>query len=214
MLGGVVKTKMSNGVKFILGKKIGMSQIYGKDENVIPVTIIEAGPCFVTQIKTKDKDKDGYSAIQIGFESLKDKKVKKAQKDRPYRHLREFSIFNFQFLQKVGDKITVDIFKEGDIVKVSGISKGRGFQGVVKRHGFKGGPASHGHRHVLRRPGSIGSSFPERVLKGRRMPGQMGAARITVRGLKIVKVDSENNLLAIVGAVPGANGGLVEIQTQ
>ena len=212
------KQKMSNGVKFILGKKLGMSQIYSKDENVIPVTIIEAGPCFITQIRTEEKDK--YFAVQIGFEKLKDKKIKRPQKDRPYRYLREFSIFNSQFSKenppslKMGDKITVDIFKKGDVVKISGTSKGRGFQGVVKRHGFKGGPASHGHRHVLRRPGSIGSSFPERVLKGKKMPGQMGAERVTVRGLKIVKVDLENNLLAVKGAVPGANGGLVEIQTQ
>jgi large subunit ribosomal protein L3 len=172
-------------MRFILGKKLGMSQIYGKDENVIPVTVIEAGPCFVTQIKTDDKD--GYSAIQIGFEKLKDKKIKRPQKDKPYRFLREFLTQGAEY--KIGDKIAVDVFKEGDIVKVSGVSKGRGFQGVVKRHGFKGGPASHGHRHVLRRPGSIGSSFPERVVKGRRMPGQMGAERVTVRSLKIVKVD-------------------------
>jgi len=212
-------------MKFILGKKIGMSQIYGKDENVIPVTVIEAGPSFITQIKTKDKD--GYSAIQIGFEKLKDKKIKRPQKDRPYRYLREFSIFpptgeagNSQFSKenppslKIGDKITVDIFKEGDVVKISGTSKGRGFQGVVKRHGFKGGPASHGHRHVLRRPGSIGSSFPERVVKGKKMPGHMGVERVTVSNLKIAKIDLENNLLAVTGAVPGANGGLVEISSQ
>jgi len=199
-------------MKFILGKKIGISQIFEKDEKVVPVTVIEAGPCFVTQIKTKDKD--GYSAIQIGFENLKEKKVKRPQKDRPYRFIREFRIMNSESgikELKTGDKIPVDIFKEGDIVKVSGISKGRGFQGVVKRHGFKGGPASHGHRHVLRRPGSIGVSFPERVVKGRRMPGHMGVDRVTVSGLKVVKVDSENNLLAIKGAVPGAIGGLLEI---
>jgi len=202
-------------MKFILGKKLGMSQIYSKDENVIPVTIIEAGPCFITQIRTEEKDK--YLAVQIGFEKLKDKKIKRPQKDRPYRFIGEFRIMGSESEVKdfkAGDKITVDIFKEGDVVKISGTSKGRGFQGVVKRHGFKGGPASHGHRHVLRRPGSIGSSFPERVLKGKRMPGQMGAERVAVRGLKIVKVDLENNLLAVTGAVPGANGGLVEIQTQ
>lgn len=186
-----------------------MSQIYDKEGNIIPVTVVEAGPCFVTQTKTEDKD--GYSAVQIGWESLKEKKIKKTQKSKPYRHLREFSISNSQF--SIGDKITVDIFKEGDIVKISGTSKGRGFQGVVKRHGFKGGPASHGHRHVLRRPGSIGSSFPERVVKGKKMPGHMGAERVSIKNLKIAKVDLENNLLAITGAVPGAIGGLIEIKS-
>jgi len=194
-------------MKFILGKKIGISQIFEKDEKVVPVTVIEAGPCFVTQIKTKDKDK--YGATQIGFERLKEKKAKKSQKQKPFKYLREFRGDIVEY--KIGDKIDVSVFKEGDIVKVSGISKGRGFQGVVKRHGFKGGPASHGHRHVLRRPGSIGVSFPERVVKGRRMPGHMGVDRVTVSGLKVVKVDSENNLLAIKGAVPGAVGGLLEI---
>ena len=201
-------------MKFILGKKLGMIQIYDKEENAVPVTVIEAGPCFVTQIKIKDKDE--YSAVQIGFENLKDNKVKKPQKDRPYRFLRELRIMNSESGDikdlKIGDKITVDIFKEGDIVKISGISKGRGFQGVVKRHGFKGGPASHGHRHVLRRPGSIGSSFPERVPKGKKMPGHMGVDRVTVKGLKAIKVDLENNLLAVKGAVPGAIGGLLEIR--
>jgi len=198
-------------MKFILGKKQGMSQIFDEQGNVVPVTIIEAGPCFVTQIKTEDKDK--HQAIQVGYERLKDKKVKKPQKDKPYRHLREFLISNSKFL-KVGDKIDVSIFQEGDIVKVSGISKGKGFQGVVKRHGFSGGPASHGHRHVLRTPGSIGSAFPQRVVKGKKMPGQTGAKRVTVSGLKIIKVDPKNNLLAIKGAIPGPPNGLVEIKSQ
>lgn len=198
--------------KFILGKKMGMSQIFDNDGNIVPATVIEAGPCFVTQIKTLDKD--GCEAIQIGFEKLKDKKIKKAQKDRPYKHIREFLNVVSQFSKKVGDEITVDIFSEGEVVKISGISKGRGFQGVVKRHGFKGGPASHGHRHVLRRPGSIGMSFPERVTKGRKMPGHMGVERVTVSNLKIVKIDKENNLLAVKGAVPGANNGLLEIRAK
>lgn len=207
-------------MKFILGKKLGMSQIFDKEGKAIPVTVVEAGPCFVTQIK--EKEKDGYKAIQIGFEKLKDKKVKKPQKDKPYRYLREFSIksnhsesIDNQFSKiKIGDKITVNIFQEGDIVKVTGTSKGKGFQGVVKRHGFSGGPASHGHRHVLRAPGSIGSAFPERVVKGRKMPGHAGLKRVTTRGLEIVKVDPENNLLAIKGAIPGPRGGLVEIKAQ
>ncbi len=204
------KQKMSNGVKFILGKKIGMSQIFDKNGNIVPVTVIEVGHCFVTQTKTREKD--NYEATQIGFEQLKDKKIKQPQKNKPYRYIREFRINNPEL--KLGDKISIDIFKEGDVVKISGISKGRGFQGVVKRHGFKGGPASHGHRHVLRRPGSIGGSFPERVVKGRKMPGHMGVDRISVTNLKIVKVDPENNLLAVKGAIPGPNGGLIEISAK
>lgn len=188
-----------------------MSQIFDDKENAIPVTIIEAGPCFVTQIKSQDKD--SYQAVQIGFEKLKDKKAKKSQKNKPYRYLREFLISNSKFL-KTGDKIDVSAFEEGNVVKISGISKGKGFQGVVKRHGFSGGPASHGHRHVLRTPGSIGSSFPERVVKGRKMPGHTGAERITATGLKVIKIDSKNNLLAVKGAIPGPNGGIVEIKSQ
>jgi len=200
-------------MKFILGKKIGMSQIFDKKENVIPVTVIEAGPCFVTQIKSQDKN--NYSAVQIGYEKLKDKKISKSKKKKPYRHLREFSILNSQFSKiKIGDEITVDVFEEKDVVKISGISKGKGFQGVVKRHGFSGGPASHGHRHVLRTPGSIGSAFPQRVVKGKKMPGHAGAKRVTTTGLKVVKVDKENNLLAVKGAIPGPNNGLVEIKSQ
>jgi len=198
-------------MKFILGKKQGMSRIFDEQGNAIPVTIIEAGPCFVTQIKTEDRD--GYQAIQVGYEKLKDKKVTKSKEKKPYRYLKESRIKNQESRIKTGDKITVDAFKEGDIVKVSGISKGKGFQGVVKRHRFSGGPASHGHRHVLRTPGSIGSAFPQRVVKGKKMPGQTGVKRVTVSGLKIIKVDPKNNLLAIKGAIPGPNGGLVEIKS-
>ena len=199
-------------MKFILGKKLGMSQIFDKEGNVIPVTAIEAGPCFVTQIKTEKKD--GYGSIQIGMESLKDKKIKKAQKDRPFKWLREFKIEAGKNTElKNGDKIDVSVFSEGDKIIVSGISKGRGFQGVVKRHHFKGGPASHGHRHVLRRPGSIGASFPERVPKGRKMPGHMGMERVTVKNLKVAAVDAKNNILAIKGAVPGPRGRLLEIKS-
>lgn len=199
-------------MKFILGKKLGMNQVFDKEGNVIPVTVIEAGPCFVTQIKTNDKD--GYCGVQIGLEILKEKKVKKPQKDRPYRFLKEFRTLDSESEIKTGDKIDVSIFKEGDEVKISGTSKGRGFQGVVKRYHCKGGPASHGHRHVARRVGSIGSSFPERVIKGRKMPGQTGAERVSISGLKIVKVDAENNLLAVKGAVPGPNGGMLEISSK
>ncbi len=200
---------MSNGVKFILGEKLGMSQIFDKQGNIVPVTIIKAGPCFITQIR--DEKKDNYKAIQIGFKLLKDKKVKKPQKNKPYRYLREFS--NDVSKYKIGDKIDVNIFEEGDKIKVSGISKGKGFQGVVKRHGFSGGPATHGHRHVLRTPGSIGSAFPQKVFKGKKMPGRAGGKRTTIKNLKIAVIDKENNLLAINGAVSGPVGGLVEISS-
>lgn len=195
-------------MKFILGKKLGMTQIYDKEGNATPVTVIEAGPCFVTQIKTKDKDK--YEAIQIGFEKLKDKKIKKSQKGKEYKYLREFIADINEY--KIGDKIDISVFKESDTVRASGISKGKGFQGVMKRHGFKGGSASHGNPHSQRKPGSIGSSFPERVMKGKRMAGHMGTDRISVKNLKIAAIDLENNLIAISGAVPGPNSSLIEIQ--
>lgn len=206
-------------MKFILGKKLGMSQIFDKDGNVIPVTVIEAGPCFVTQ--ARDEKRDKYQAIQIGFEKLKDRKVhptrkrrggvKKSQKNKPFRYLREFKGDISKY--KVGDEINVSIFEQGDKIKASSVSKGKGFQGVVKRHGFSGGPASHGHRHVLRTPGSIGSAFPEKVFKGKKMPGRAGGKRVTIKNLKVALIDTENNLLAITGAIPGPNSSLVEIRT-
>lgn len=190
-----------------------MNQIFDKNGSVIPVTVIDAGPCFVTQIKTQDQD--SCEAVQIGYEKLKDKKIGKSKKKKPYRHLREFQFMKHETCDmKHGDEIDVSIFEEGDVVKISGFSKGKGFQGVVKRHGFSGGPASHGHRHVLRTPGSIGSAFPQRVFKGKKMPGHAGSERITTTGLKIVKIDKKNNLLAVKGAIPGANGDLVEIKLQ
>jgi len=195
-------------MKFILGKKLGMSQIFDKQGNVIPVTIIEAGPCFVTQIKD---ERDNYQAIQVRFKSLKDKKITKSKKDKAYQYLKEFSGDISKY--KTGDKIDVSIFEEGDKIRVSGISKGKGFQGVVKRHGFSGGPASHGHRHVLRTPGSIGSAFPEKVFKGKKMPGRAGGRRVTIKNLKVAVIDVENNLLAITGAIPGPSGSLVEIRS-
>lgn len=194
-------------MKFILGKKIEMSQIW-KEDKVIPVTLIEAGPCFITQAMTKEKN--GYSAVQIGFEKLKEKKIKKTQNKKPYRYLREFRIESPEF--KVGDTIDVSVFKQGDKVKVSGISKGKGFQGAVKRWGFAGSPATHGTKHGKRSVGSIGSTFPERVIKGKKMPGRMGNARITVQNLEIVKIDKEKNQLGLCGAVPGRRGTLLEIR--
>jgi len=192
-------------MKFILGEKIGMSQIF-EDGKVIPVTLIEAGPCFVTQII-----EDGYEAIQIGFKKLKPKKVKKSQKKKPFRYLREFKGDISKY--KRGDKIDVSIFEKGDKVKVSGISKGKGFAGVVKRWGFAGLPASHGTKHEERAPGSTGSRFPQRVIKGKKMPGRMGGKRVTVKNLKIAKIDSEKNLIAVKGAITGSRGTLLEIRS-
>jgi len=196
-------------MKFILGLKFGMSQIFDERGDQIPVTLIEAGPCEVTQIKTKEKD--GYQAIQVGFKKIeKPKKIKKPQVQKPYRYLREFK--NGEF--KMGQKIDVSIFQVGDKVKVSGISKGKGFAGAVKRWGFKGRlSVTHGTKHELRTLGSVGSSFPERVVKGKKMPGRMGYARVTVRNLKVVKVDPQNNILAIKGAIPGRKGTLLEIRS-
>ena len=204
-------------MKFILGKKLGMSQIFNEDGTVVSVTVIEAEPNTITQIKTKEKD--GYEAVQAGA-GLK----KKTNKPR---FSKEFNLENkgkkargkapipLGALQlAVGQKIDLSIFSEGDVVKVSGVSKGKGFQGVVKRHGFSGMPFSHGHHHVLRHGGSIGQRFPQHTLKGMRMAGRMGGVKVTTRGLKVVKIDVENNLIAVKGAVPGNKGGLVIVQTQ
>jgi large subunit ribosomal protein L3 len=204
---------------FLLGKKLGMSQMFDKGNKIVPVTIIEAGPCYVTQIKNKEKDK--YEAVQIGFgEAKKNKKPKlghlekvKSKNEKVkinLRWLKEFRVADDKY--ELGQEIKADIFKIGDIVKISGISKGKGFAGVVKRHGFRGAPASHGTKHNLRAPGSIGSSFPEHVLKGKKMAGRMGGERVSVKNLEIADIDIENNLIAVKGAVPGKNGSLVEIR--
>ena len=201
-------------MKFIFGKKIEMSQIFDEKGNVIPVTLIKAGPCYITQIKTKEKDK--YESIQIGFEELKDKKIKKSQKSKPYRYLKEFRNKELKTKNqelKLGDKIDVSTFKEGDKVKISGISKGKGFAGGVKKWGFHGKPATHGTKHEERTIGSIGSAFPQRVIKGKKMPGRMGTERITVKNLKVAKIDLENNIIMIKGAIPGHRGTLLEIRT-
>ena len=197
-------------MKFILGKKIEMSQIFDEKGNVIPVTLIEAGPCYVIQIKTKEKDR--YEAIQIGFEKLKAQKTKKSQKDKPYRYLREFKGDIDISKYKVGDKIDISIFQEEDKVKISGISKGKGFAGVIKRWGFKSKPATHGTKHEERAMGSVGGGFPQRVIKGKKMPGRLGLDRVTIKNLKMIKVNIENNLLAVEGAVPGRRGTLLEIR--
>ncbi len=200
-------------MKFMLGKKLGMSQVFDAEGNMIPVTLIEAGPCFVTQIKTKD-GKDKYNSLQIGFENLKEKKVKKTQKNKPYRYLREFRGDVDAEKYKPGDKIDVSIFQLGEKISVSGISKGKGYAGVIKRWGFKSKPATHGAKHEERAQGSVGSRFPQRVIKGRKMSGRLGFERTTIKNLKIVKIDLENNLLAAKGAVPGRKGTLLEIRSQ
>lgn len=177
-----------------------MSQIFNENGIVIPITIIEIEPNIVTKIKTKDKD--GYEAVQL-TSGTKRRLVKEAKGTK----INDADV-------NTGDKLTVSMFTEGDIVKVSGVSKGKGFAGVMKRHGFHGMPASHGHKHVKRHAGSIGQRFPQHTLKGMRMPGRMGGVKATTRGLKIVKIDSENNLIAVKGAIPGNKRGLIIMQTQ
>lgn len=198
-------------MSFILGKKIKMSQIFDEDGKVIPITLIQAGPCFITQIKQKEKD--GYNALQIGFE--KKKKAKKTDKGKEFHYLRE--VRNQEDAKKelkVENKIDVSIFKEGDKVRISGISKGKGFQGGVKRWGFHGKSATHGVKHEHRTLGSVGSTDAARVFKGKKMPGRMGYQRITKKNIKVIKIDVENNLIAVKGAVPGRQGTLLEITSQ
>ena len=200
-------------MKAILGKKIGMTQIF-QNEKVVPITLVQAGPCKVTQVKTKEKD--GYEAVQIGFEEItKQKKITKSRKQKPFRYLKEFRDVGSEASNSLeqGSLVDVSMFEEGDTVRVSGISKGKGFQGGVKRHGFSGRNQSHGVKHEHRTLGSVGSAFPERVIKGRKMPGRMGTERITVKNLKIAKIDKENNILAITGAIPGRRGTLLEIRS-
>lgn len=198
-------------MKFILGQKIGMSQLFDKEGNVIPVTLILGGPCYVLQKKNKENDK--YEALQLGFKKIeKKKKIGKSMKGKEYKHIKEFKGDIDISKYNTGDEINVSIFNEGDKIKVSGISKGKGFQGGVKRHGFSGRNATHGVKHEHRTIGSVGCRFPQRVIKGRKMPGRMGYDRISVKNLKIAKIDKENNLLIVKGAIPGYRGTLLEIR--
>lgn len=196
----------------IIGKKVGMTQIFRDNGKMEAVTLIEAGPCTITQVKTADKD--GYGAVQLGFGVAK--KLSKAEQGHikelgKFRYLREFRITDPASV-KVGEKVDVTAFQAGDMVNVCGISKGKGFAGVVKRHHFKGGPKTHGQSDRTRAPGSIGSTTtPGHVLKGLRMAGHMGAERVTVRKLEVLKTDAERNLLVVKGAVPGSNNGLLLI---
>jgi large subunit ribosomal protein L3 len=202
-------------VKGILGRKVGMTQVFDPDTGqMTAVTVIEAGPCPVVQVKTVDTD--GYDAIQLAFDEVAERKVSKPERGHlekagagPHRHLVEMRGSSGL---SVGESVTVESFEPGERVKVSGISVGKGFQGTIKRHGFTRGPVSHGS-HNVRKPGSIGASAtPSRVFKGRRMPGRMGGVRITQPGLVVHEIDAERNLLLIRGSVPGAKSGLVEIR--
>ncbi|MBX4211315.1 MAG: 50S ribosomal protein L3 [Candidatus Yanofskybacteria bacterium] len=200
-------------MKFILGKKLGMTQMVTEKGQIAPVTVVEVAPNVVTQVRTKEKD--GYEAVQIGTGSTR--KLSKAQKGHlkdlgNFRTLREFKATAIsEEPLKVGDKIEATIFQPGDVVKVSGTSKGKGFAGGMKRHGFHGMPMGHGHKHVARHIGSIGQRFPQHTLKGKKMAGRMGADRITVRGLKVIEIDAEQGVMALKGSVPGNVGTVLEI---
>jgi large subunit ribosomal protein L3 len=202
-------------LKGLIGKKVGMTQIFDDAGSAIPVTLIEAGPCYVTQIRLPEQD--GYSAVQLGFDETKPKRLTGGQLGHlkrnnlaPLRFIREFRVKDPDV--KEGDPLTVEVFEVGERVDVVGVSKGKGFQGGMKRHGFRGGPATHGQSDRQRSPGSIGSTTtPGRVYKGTRGPGHMGTDRVTAQNLKIVLIDPERNLLAVNGAVPGPKGGMVLI---
>ena len=199
-------------LRAFLGKKIGMTHIFDESGNVMPVTVIEAGPCTVTQIKTTETD--GYNAVQIGFGKAKhlNKAITGHLKGRSVKHLKEVRADDSEE-HSVGDEITVDIFAVDELVDVIGTSKGKGFAGTMKRHGFGGGPRTHGQSARARAPGSIGGgTTPGRVYKGQKMSGHMGAERTTVKSLRVVKIDTERNLLWLKGAVPGSPNGLVTIR--
>jgi large subunit ribosomal protein L3 len=204
-------------MKSILGKKVGMTQIFDDKGEVVPVSLIEVGPCYVTQKKTNDVD--GYNAIQVGFDEVPERKVNKPKSGHlkksgapPVRFLREFRVADPDSYEE-GQKIDASLFEVGDRVDVIGTSKGKGFAGVVKRHGFGGGPKTHGQSDRWRASGSVGAgSTPGRVFKGVRMAGRMGNERVTVQNLKVVLVDAEKNLLAVKGASPGAKNGLVIVR--
>jgi len=201
----------------ILGKKVSMTRIFNEQGEVVPVTVIQAGPCFVTQCKNEDRD--GYRAVQLGFEETKEKHLTGGQRGHlrqnklpPLRYLRELPVSDGEEYE-VGQKINVGIFRVGERVDVTGVSKGKGFAGVVKRHGFRGGPKTHGQSDRHRHPGSIGASTsPGKVFKGQRMAGRMGGQVVTVQNLEVIVVDPRRNLLAVQGGVPGGRGGLLVIK--
>jgi large subunit ribosomal protein L3 len=199
----------------ILGKKLGMTGIFTPEGKYVPATVIEAGPCVVTQIKTKDTD--GYDALQLGFGGKKASRVNKPLQghfkksgDQCFHFMKEFSVEN-PADYNIGQELTVELFKVGERVDVVGTTKGRGFSGVIKRHGFHRGPMTHGSRNI-RRPGSVGcSAWPARIVKGKKMPGQYGNDRKTIRNLEIIDIRSDDNLILVKGAVPGAESGLVSV---
>ena len=202
--------------KGIIGRKVGMTQIFDEKGNVIPVTVIEAGPCVVAQVKTEDND--GYNAVQLGFGDVKDKHINKPEKGHfakskltAKKHLREFRVDSVDV--KVGDEVKADVFAAGDKIDVQGTTKGKGFQGVIKRHGQHRGPMGHGSMYH-RRPGSMGAtSTPGRVFKGKKLPGHMGSVTVTVQNLDVVRVDMDKNVLLIKGSVPGAKGAILKIKS-
>ena len=203
--------------KAIIGRKVGMTQIFDEKGLVIPVTVIEAGPCPVVQIKTVETD--GYDAVQLGFGEVKEIKVNKPSKGhfsksevKPTKHLREFRLEDVSTV-KVGDEINVDIFEVGENIDIQGISKGKGFQGVIKRHGQSRGPMGHGSMYH-RRPGSMGpTSTPGRVFPGKNLPGHMGVETVTIQNLEVVKVDLDKNVILVKGSVPGAKGSILKIKS-
>ena len=203
----------------LIGKKIGMTSIYDASGKIVPCTVLEAGPCVVTQVKTVEKD--GYDAIQLGYDEKKEKRTTKALKGHfakagttPKKLLREFTRFEEGHKKQYGEILDVTVFVEGEFVDVIGISKGKGFQGVVKRHGFGGvGDSTHGQHNRLRAPGSLGaSSYPSRVLKGMRMAGQTGCKQVKMINLQIMKIVKEKNLILVKGSVPGPNGSYIKIE--
>lgn len=203
--------------KGLIGKKIGMTQIFNEEGKVIPVTVIEAGPCVVSQVKTEETD--GYNSIQLGFGAIKESKVNKPERGHftkaniaPARYLREFRVDSIEDV-KVGDELKADIFMAGDKIDIQGTSKGKGFQGVIKRHGQHRGPMGHGSMYH-RRPGSMGpTSTPGRVFKGKKLPGHMGRVTVTIQNLDVIKVDNDKNVVLVKGSVPGPKGAILKLKT-
>ena len=211
-IGGEIKMK-----KALIGKKLGMTQIFDENGTVIPVTVLEAGPCVVAQVKTLEND--GYEAVQLGFGEVKENKLNKPVKGHfakanvtAKKHLREFRLDSIEGI-KVGDELKADVFAAGDKIDVQGTSKGKGFQGVIKRHGQSRGPMGHGSMYH-RRPGSMGpTSTPGRVFKGKKLPGHMGRVTVTIQNLDVVKVDLDKNVILVKGSVPGAKGAILKIKS-
>ena len=203
--------------KAIIGRKVGMTQVFDEKGVVIPVTVIEAGPCTVVQVKTVEKD--GYDAVQLGYGAVKEYKVNKPMKGHfskgnvtPTKHLREFRVEDTAAV-KVGEEVKADIFAQGDLVDIQGTTKGKGFQGVIKRHGQSRGPMGHGSMYH-RRPGSMGpTSTPGRVFKGKKLPGHMGVETVTIQNLEVVKVDLDKNAILVKGSIPGNKGSIVKIRS-